>query len=671
MKLGVCYYPEHWPEARWAVDARLMRDLGLNVVRLAEFAWARLEPAAGRFEWDWLDRAIVTLSDAGLEVVLGTPTAAPPAWLSRGHPETLPVDDQGRRRDFGGRRHYCPNSPVYQECTRRIVTALGQHYGADARVTGWQIDNEFGGGNTARCYCPNCAAAFRVWLRARYGSLDTLNANWGNVFWSQIYTDWAQINPPVLVAGNHPSPSHMLDYYRFSSDSVAAYQQIQLDSLRPHARPGQWVTHNFMGLYPDLNYFDLARPLDLVTWDSYPTGNADRWRDTLYGSESTDAPYAAGVGDPAITGLAHDLTRGLLGKPFWIMEQQAGHINWGAYNPALQPGTVRLWTWHALGAGADAVVYFRWRACLYAQEQYHSGLLHHDATPDLGQLEVEALRPEREQMARLAAQPVRPQVAVLFAYDDLWALQLQPHNRDFGYLRHLFVFYRALQSLGIPVDVIGTDVDLSGYRLVLAPTAHLGDEQLAGRLMTFARQGGTALLGVRSGFKTSHNMVIDQPLPGCYRELVGTRVVAWQSLAPGTAYEIDTALPNLAGAATLWAEALELEASSTRPLARYRSGPLAGQAALVENAIGAGRALYLGWHPSAPQAAAVMAHLAIQASVARLAELPPGLVAAQRGQFTLLLNFTDGPLTALCHGQAHTVPPRDVIVISASNLDGR
>ncbi len=662
MKFGICYYPEHWPEDRWAADARWLRGLGVTIVRMAEFAWSRLEPEEGRFEFGWLDRAVAVFAAEGFEIVLGTPTAAPPDWLSQSYPSTLPVDDQGRRRKPGGRRHYCPNNAEYHAHTRRIVAALAERYGPHPAVRGWQIDNEFGGGRTARCYCPVCAEHFRIWLRARYGSLPALNAAWGTVFWSAEFHDWAHVEPPILNLAT-PNPSQVLDYYRFSSDSVTAYQQLQIDVLRATAPAAHFITHNFMGLYPDLDYFDLARALSLATWDSYPTGNAYRWRDLLYGADQPDAAYAFDVGDPVITGFAHDLTRGLLGKPFWIMEQQAGHVNWGAVNHLILPATVRLWTWHALAAGADAIVYFRERAALDAQEQYHSGLLHHDGTPDVGGRALETLQAERPALDALTAAPPRAAVALFWNYADLWSLQLQPHTKDFGYLRHLFVDDRALQRLGIPVDVVGPQSDLAAYRLVLAPTAHVVDEALAAVFEQYARAGGTLLLGVRSGFKTASNRVTDQPLPGRLRELVGAAVTDWGALPAGVTAGVAGQVPNLAGAAGVWIEALQPAAAEPRMW--YADGPYQGRVAATEQAVGAGRVWYCGWPPSVAQTTALLEHLAAGLGLERLAELPAGLLAARRGAQTVLLNFTEHTLTGRVNGRAVAVPARDVRVVGA------
>ena len=261
---GVDYYPEHWPQERWSEDARLMAEAGFNVVRLAEFAWSRMEPQEGEYDFDWLDRAISVLAFHDIRVILGTPTASPPPWLMTKHPEVFLVREDGQRVTFGNRRGYCPNSPVYHDYTRHIVAQMAERYADHPSVIGWQIDNELGN----RCYCPVCARSFQAWLRNRYGSLDELNKKWGTIFWSHIYSDWGQI-PVPLTTGNSPNPGLALDFFRFASDSYVTYQQMQVDILREKC-PAHFITHNFMGFgYDRINYFDLARSLDFVSWDTY------------------------------------------------------------------------------------------------------------------------------------------------------------------------------------------------------------------------------------------------------------------------------------------------------------------------------------------------------------------------------------------------------------------
>jgi beta-galactosidase len=368
------------------------------------------------------------------------------------------------------------------------------------------------------------------------------------------------------------------------------------------------------------------------------------------------ATYAYDVGDPLILGMAHDLMRGLKQRPFWVMEQQTGHINWSSTNVGIRRGTPRLWCWHALAAGAETIVFFRWRASLFAHEQYHSGLLRHDSSPDVGWRDLRQMQTERDRIDRIAAAPLQALVALLFDYDDLWALQLQPHRRDFHYLRHLFVYYRALKQIGITVDLVSSDADLSAYRLVIAPTAHTATAERAAKLRKYAEQGGTLLLGVRSGFKTASNLVTDQPLPGTLRQLAGVKVVDWQVLPDGISWELATAVPNLTGLATYWVE--NLEPDTAQVLARYDSG----MAALTENVVGNGRVLYLGFYPTPAQASALLTYLAHQTGLKTLTSLPPGLLVSRRGQDMILLNFTDEPLTTVIENEIVVVNGRDVQV---------
>lgn len=663
MQLGVCYYPEQWPVERWAVDARQMRDLGLQLVRIGEFAWAAMQPAPDRTDWAWLDRAVETLATADLRVILGTPTATPPVWLTRQHPEIRRVDADGRVRDHGTRRHYCPNNPTYRAWSRRIVEAMAQRYGTHPAVVGWQIDNEFGGGHSARCYCPACQTAFQEWLRARYGNIAALNDAWGNVFWSQTYGDFGQITPPHAGV-NYKNPSHALDFYRFSSESHVAYQREQIAILR-RVSPGRWITHNFMGLYRDLDQFALSADLDFASWDSYPTGNPDRWRRFLYApgrdTRRNDPVYAYDVGDPLIQGFAHALTYGLKRRPFWVMEQQAGQINWADLNPGVRPGTPRLWVWHAVAEGAEAVLFFRWRASTLAHEQYHSGLLRHDTSPDVGYGDAQRLAAEQAQLAALAAAPCDAPVALLCSFDDLWSLELQPHRRDFDYLRHLFVFYRALSRLGIAVHVTTADADLSPYRLAIAPSLHLVNEATAARLQAYVEQGGALLLGVRSGFKTPDNRVTDRPLPGALATLVGAHVVDWQTLPDDVTRPLRPSSADAPTAAGYWVE--RLRCLDAQPLLQYADDD--ATAALTERRSGAGRALYLGWYPTDDDALWLLRRLSDELGLARLDGLPAGVVGRRRGDRIVLLNFTDVAQAVPVGGQTVHLPPRDVAVVAA------
>jgi beta-galactosidase len=379
--LGVCYYPEHWPEAQWPDDAARMVDAGLTLVRIGEFAWSRLEPEAGQMDFGWLDRAIDTLGRAGLQVVLGTPTATPPRWMLDRHPDMLAVDAQGRPRKFGSRRHYCFSHAGYLGECRRIVTLLAERYGRNPYVTAWQTDNEYGCHDTIHSYSDAARHAFRDWLAQKYQSVGALNRAWGNIFWSMEYRSFDDIDLPNLTV-TEPNPAHVLDFRRFSSDQVVAFNRAQVDILRRHTDAP--IAHNYMGRITEFDHYKVGADLDIASWDSYPIGFLS---DRLEATADHKARFLR-QGDPDFQAFHHDLYRAVGRGRWWIMEQQPGPVNWAPYNPAPLPGMVRLWTWEAFAHGAEAVCYFRWRQAPFAQEQMHSGLLRPDSAPAPGLAEA-------------------------------------------------------------------------------------------------------------------------------------------------------------------------------------------------------------------------------------------------------------------------------------------
>ncbi len=365
--LGVCYYPEHWPESLWADDARRMRAMGIGYVRIGEFAWSRIEPEAGRLELAWLRRALDTLGAAGLKVVLGTPTATPPKWLMDRHPEIAPVDREGRPRGFGSRRHYSFSSDLYWRESARIVEILAREFGTHAAVAGWQTDNEYGCHDTILSWGEADLRAFRDWLRRRYQTPERLNEAWGAVFWSMEVDTFDAIALPHLTV-TEPNPAARLDFWRFSSEQVSAYNRMQVEIIRAHS-PDRFVTHNFMGFSHDFDHFACAAPLDFASWDSYPIGFVESFPFT-----QAERLRWARTSHPDIAPFHHDLYRGVGRGRWWVMEQQPGPVNWAPWNAIPRPGQVRLFTWEALAHGAEVVSFFRWRQAPFAQEQMHAGL---------------------------------------------------------------------------------------------------------------------------------------------------------------------------------------------------------------------------------------------------------------------------------------------------------
>ncbi|MBX2886850.1 MAG: beta-galactosidase, partial [Granulosicoccus sp.] len=407
MKIGVCYYPEHWPEEDWAIDASKMVALGINVVRIGEFAWSRIEPTDGVIELDWLRRAIDTLDNAGLEIVLGTPTATPPKWLVDKHPDILAVDASGTTRGFGSRRHYCFSSLTYRQECHRIVSILAQEFGQHPAIIGWQTDNEYGCHDTIFSYSTAARNGFQRWCAEQYTSIEVLNSRWGNVFWSMEYRSFSEIELPTATV-TEPNPAHQLAFWRYSSDQVRAFNQVQTALLRQHS-PDRLLIHNYMGNFPHFDHHAVAKDLDVAAWDNYPLGFLDR-----DGSNTDELQKWFRTGHPDSSALHHDLYRGVGSGRWWVMEQQPGPVNWAPHNPSPLNGMVRLWGWEAFAHGAEVVAYFRWRQAPFAQEQTHTGLCLPNGEPDTGAAEVQALARELQNIN--PAQSRAQTIAIVFDY---------------------------------------------------------------------------------------------------------------------------------------------------------------------------------------------------------------------------------------------------------------
>ncbi|MCF2871089.1 beta-galactosidase [Octadecabacter sp. G9-8] len=538
--LGVCYYPEHWPEDVWADDAQRMVDAGLSWVRIGEFAWSRMEPAPDQFEWDWLDRAIEVLGNAGLKIILGTPTATPPRWMLDKHPDMLAVDEQGRPRGFGSRRHYCFSHRGYRDESKRITRLMAQRYESNKHIQAWQTDNEYACHDTTRSYSYAATEGFQNWLAQKYQSPAALNRAWGNVFWSMEYDDFADIDLPNLTV-TEPNHPHVLDFYRYSSDMVVDFNREQVTEIRAHTDAP--IIHNYMGRETSFDHFKVGADLDIASWDSYPIGFLS---DRLEGSQDHKRRFLR-QGEPDNQAFHHDLYRAVGRGRWWIMEQQPGPVNWAPYNPAPLPGMARLWAWEAFAHGAETVCYFRWRQAPFAQEQMHAGLLRPDSA-DAPAL-AEALQVSREINDLPDVGTAKADVALVFDYESAWAWEAQPQGADFDQFRLAFAAYRACRRAGLNVDIVAPDTDdLSGYKFTLAPgLMHLSDPLRA------ALTDATALIGPRTDTKSEH-LSIPTPM-GPNVDGLDATVVLTESLPP------DVGVPLENGGQFLhWREVLEGDA---------------------------------------------------------------------------------------------------------------
>ncbi len=505
--LGTCYYPEHWPREIWATDARRMVEAGLTWVRIGEFSWSRLEPRPGDYQFDWLDAAIQTLGDAGLKVVLGTPTATPPRWMIDRHPDMLALDAEGRVRKFGSRRHYCFSHQGYLRECATIVEKLAKRYGRNPHIAAWQTDNEYGCHDTTISYSQAARRAFQNWLRVRYpgsgndGDIDALNTAWGNVFWSMEYDSFDQIELPNLTV-TEANPAHSLAFRRFSSDQVVAFNKVQVDIIRAHSDAP--IAHNYMGRITDFDHFKLGEDLDIAGWDSYPLG----FLEDRVGANTEHQRRYARQGDPDFQAFHHDLYRAVGKGRWWVMEQQPGPVNWAPYNPAPLPGMVRLWTWEAFAHGAEAVCYFRWRQAPMAQEQMHAGLLRPDSVAAPGLHEARRVAGELKDAPDVS--PKQAPIGLIFDYDADAAWTIQPHGQGLSYFSLVFNVYRALRSLGLSIDILPpTTRDFAGYKLLAVP----GMMHMQNDLKTaLKRSQAQIVIGPRSAARDA-DMNIPVPLP--------------------------------------------------------------------------------------------------------------------------------------------------------------
>ncbi|WP_311270654.1 beta-galactosidase [Sphingobium sp. WCS2017Hpa-17] len=560
--LGSAWYPEQWPEERWAEDLRLMKAHGANVVRIGEFAWAAMEPTEGAYDMGWLVRAVRLAAKYDIKVVIGTPTDTPPAWMTQKYPQVLRIDGDGRRLGHGGRRQFSISDPHYRALSRDIVGRMAQALGKEPNVIGWQIGNEY----TDESYDPAAKAGWVDWLKTRYGTLDKLNDAWTTQYWSQTYSDWGQV-PFNTEKGN---PGLMLEQKRYITSQWVAFQKNQLDAIRAHALPAQFITTNLGGLgwANKFDRYDINRDLDFASWDNYVgTGHL--------------LPYR--------NGASHDLVRGWKRKNFWVMEIQPGYVNWAPVSNMLYPGETRAMAWQAIGHGADGILYWQWRNALNGQETMHGSILGPDGKPLPVYEEVAKIGREMAKATPVIAgtAPVSP-VAILQDYPSRWTIDFQPHHKDYDQIGVLLDYYAPLKDALGSVDIVEAAGPLDTYKLVVAPNLAILTPEMTEKLTTFVKSGGHLILGPRSGMRDAYDRLQPRRQPGPLADLLGGQVEQY--------YALDESVEVGTGKATIWAEDLTAKSPDTQVLLRYgkANGWLDGHAAALTRKVGKGRITYVG-----------------------------------------------------------------------------
>jgi beta-galactosidase len=635
---GLCYggdwNPEQWPEPVWHEDVALMREAGVNLVSVGVFAWARLEPEPGRFTFDWLDRALDLLHEAGIKANLATPTASPPPWFSFAHPDALPVTAAGVRIVHGSRNSYCVAAPGYRDAAKRIAAALAGRYADHPALAMWHVHNEYG----TECFCDHVATRFRGWLAERYRGLDALNAAWGTAFWSQHYADREHILPPLATQWL-PNPHQALDFRRFWSDELLAAFRDQRDLLRA-ATPAVPVTTNFaFGDWVPIDHRRWAEELDLVAFDGYPEG--------------------AGIEAEEQTAFFGDLARHWArGRPWLLMEQAPGTLaDRGARVPK-RPGRMARLSTSYLARGSRGVMFFQWRASAAGAEQYHAGMVPHAGPDSRIFAEVREFGALLPRLAEADAGAVAAQVAIAWDAPSWWALRQPDLPSDrLDYLAALRRTHRALWRRQVTVDFADLSGDLSPYRLVLVPSHYLASETVARQVERYVAGGGRIAVWYFSGIADEHGRVRLGGYPGAFREVLGMRVEEFHPLPPGATIRLSHGCQG-----THWSEDVRL--AGAKAVRWYANGGLAGSPAVTRHEYGHGVAWYVSTELSGEAYDDLLAEVLADAGIAA-GELPAGVELVRReaggASWLFAINHTDAPVE---------VPVTGVELISAGRVDG-
>ncbi len=642
MRIGVDYYPEHWDESLWEEDINRMAECGVKVVRLAEFAWSVLEPKQDVFDFDWLDRAVSMLAERGMQIVLCTPTNCPPLWLYRAYPEAIQMDASGNRLALGIRGHRCYRSPKLRERAEIILDKMLSRYGSHPAVIAWQIDNEL---EANFCRCNYCSGAFRSWLQKKYGTLEKLNKTYGNTVWSGSYSDWAEVMPPM---GSYQegwyNPSLMLDYHRFAMEDTVDFVRFQQNIIRRYA-PAVPITTNTWFCEKPVHFHKLFADLDFVSYDNYPPIRIPDDPGALYSHA-----------------FHLDFMRGIRQQNFWIMEQLSGGMgSWAPMSPTPLPGMIAGYALQAFAHGADTVVHFRWRTAVIGAEMFWHGILDHSNRPGRRFKEFQSLCKTAAALEDAAGSHFLAQAAILYDEDCDAALRIQPQAHGFHYYHQLKLWHDACTHLGLGVDLLPTDADLSGYPLVIVPAMFVMHPETAEKLHAYVHGGGTLLLTCRSGVKNFDNQCLMDDLPGLLHDLAGVRAAEYNPLGYGTGgLEMDGTSYEI----TQWCDILEL--IGAEPAAFYSSDFYAGTPAATVNRSGNGTVWYCGTVGKRAFTHALLEKIVIDAGIPFVAGLPDGVELTQRQKdntiFRFLFNNSEQEQQVSLGSSTHTLQPFEMHV---------
>jgi beta-galactosidase len=641
MKIGTYYYPEQWPTEQWERDFDNIAAMGLQIVHMAEFAWYAMEPRPGQFQFEWLDRCMELAAARKLEVILCTPTAAPPIWLSHEHPDTLPVDIHGTRGRFGGRRHYSPTSPAFREATARVVTAMADRYGNHPSVIGWQIDNEYGAPHDQS---EATHQAFREYLKQKYGTIENLNQAWGCQFWNTYYTDFSQILLPPDHEPRYGNPHHVLEGQRFWSRAFADFNKLQADILKPRIG-NRFTTTNFMFFHPTCNPGDMQNDLSLFSWDSYPVTG---WEKNI-----TDETYR--IADPAGISFMHDLMLSYTGRSA-LMEVQPGQVNWSGIPVLLYPGAIRLWLWTAFAHGAEFITTYRYRQPRFGIELFHHGLVGTDGVTqspggrefvqvidEMKRLEDTAPAPAPTTARAAKAAGTELSAGLVFDFEQLWYYQTLPQSKRWDQKQWILQWYQALSRMGFKIEIVHPNKPWpTNLAMVVAPGVQMVDDALVAQFQQYASGGGQLILTCRTGIMDRNGQLFEGPIGKPILPLIGGSIEAYDGLPEGAmgTLEMDTVKHKWG----VWGDLLYAE-ESTKVLAKYADQFYTGGAAVTHHKIGEGAVTYCGVYAEPSFTDALVEKIATLAKLP-LTPLPPRVQILRRGKYRIALNYQLEPFDA-------------------------
>ncbi len=591
MKIGVDYYPEHWGEDYWKEDVAAMSRAGVQIVRIGEFAWGMMEPEEGKFDFQWLDKIVSMFTEAGIEIVLCTPTCTPPQWMFEKYPEIIQVGTDGKRVPIGIRGHRCMNSPLFRDKVKTMIQKLVHHFKDNENIAAWQIDNEL---EANFCCCPVCAEKFREYVKKKYKTIEKVNEAYGNDVWSGRYTSFSQINPPFGTHQTWLNPSYMLDFNRFASESTVEYLNFQAGLIREIVPQMKLTTNNWLPEnIPD--FYKLFENMDFVSYDNYPTTVIPEDPEELYSHA-----------------FHLDLMRGIKRKNFWIMEELSGSLgSWMPMTATPEPGMIKGYALQAAAHGADAVLHFRWRTAKSGAEMFWHGLIDQSNIPGRRFEEFCSLTGTLKENPVPEETEIHNQAAILYSTESEYAFKIQPQVEGMHYFTQLKAYHDAFTANGVGVDMIDANSDFSGYRIVVAPALFLADEELAGRAEEFVRKGGHFVLTNRSGVKDENNQCVCRALPGIFADLAGVYVTeydpvglkkqririqkdSWKqgSILCVSAEDKDTAFARDELCCSLWCDILGIETADV--LAVYGENFYENAPAVTRNHFGQGECYYVG-----------------------------------------------------------------------------